>query len=364
VARSYGRVFPSIWNDDDFRALSMEARLMYVFLLSQPDLAQSGVIPYRTRRWGRLLDRAPAEVEGLCGELEAARFVVTDLDTEELLVRSLMRCDEVWKQPNVFKAAASSATGCESARLKAALLAEAQRLDPSEMKGEARQVLAALIAALGPFGGPPAARSGRDRAPSLEAVPAPDSPSRGETGSTAGREGSRRVREPSPKGSGELRGKVNSPLPQSLDRSPTPLASAPAPQRDAAPAAISAEGEEGGDPVDWAPAEVTALVDSIRAIRRDWSVRSIRRALDHEDVRDRPWDIVREAFAIVARDPATRQPGRLSRDGDWWDIAARKLHARPAAPAPARGHKFVPGANRWCTECNLSESAAVHRRAS
>lgn len=371
MARSYGRVFPSIWNDEDFRAQSMEARLMYVFLLSQPDLAQSGVIPFRTRRWARLLDTTPVEVERLCGELEAARFVVTDLDTEELLVRSLMRNDEVWKQPNVFKAAAASATGCESARLKAVLQAEASRLDPSLMKGEARHVHAALLAALEPYANPsgnpsrtlPAARPVAAAAPPQD----PETDIRFVSGNTAGQNPTRTLPEPFPKGSSEVRGKVpgngnrkDSPFPLKPSPSPRPRAAHDADLWDAPAPPENPEGEEEDHPDEKTPGAIAALVAEILAIRPDWAPRSVRKVLDHPDVRSRPWPIVQEAFRIVARDPATRQPGRLAMDGDWWDSAARKLRpvaARPQAPA---GHEFTPGDNGWCTACNMPGSATPH----
>lgn len=379
MARSYGRVFPSIWNDDDFRALSMEARLMYLFLLSQPDLAQSGVIPFRTRRWARLLDTTPADVERMCAELEGTRFVTTDIDTEELLVRSLMRNDEVWKQPNVFKAAAASATGCESARLKAVLLAEVSRLDPSVMKGDARHVHAALLAALEPFGNPsgnPTRRvpaSPREIPPArsvatLAELPAPETDSPAVTGNAAGQNPTRTLPEPFPKGSGEPRGKGNgngsnhrdSPFPLKPSPSPRPRAAHGPDLWDAPATPEPPEGEGDDHPHERTPGAITALVAEIQAIRPDWAPRSVRRAIDHPDARDRPWPIVQEAFRIVARDPATRQPGRLAMDGDWWQAAHRKLRT-PTAPqqTPAAGHEFNPGDNGWC-KCGLPANATCH----
>lgn len=371
LARSYGRVFPSIWNDEDFRDLTMEARLMYVFLLSQPDLAQSGVIPFRTRRWARLLDTTPADVERLCAELEAAWFVVADIDTEELLVRSLMRNDEVWKQPNVFKAAASSATGCESARLKAVLLAEAQRLDPSLMKGEARHVHSGLLASLEPFakGSPNPSRTLPEGRPvaAREERQTPETDIRAVTGSTAGQDPSRTLPEPFAKGSSEVRGKVpgngihnSSPLPLNPPPSPRPRAARdgglPESPGEADP---DPEGEGEGHPDERTPGAIDALVAEVRAIRPDWAPRSARKALDHPDVRDRAWPIVAEAFRIVARDPATRQPGRLAGDGDWWQAAYRKVRVAIAPPQPPAGHEFTRADNGWCT-CGLPADATCH----
>lgn len=160
MARSFGRVFASIWADDDFRAVPVNARLMYVFLLSQPDLDHAGVIPFRVRRWSRSLGIGVAEVEKMLGDLDAARFVVIDSDSEELLVRSLIRRDEVWRQPNVFKSAAAAAAACESERIKAALLSELQRLDLSSASREIQRTRDHLLTLLEPFGNPAKGLSG------------------------------------------------------------------------------------------------------------------------------------------------------------------------------------------------------------
>jgi hypothetical protein len=353
LARSYGRVFPSIWKDEDFRACSKGGRLMYVFLVSQSDLDQAGVIPLRFRKWSGLLGIPVGEVEELCAELDEARFTVTDFDTEELLVRSLIRRDEVWKQPNVFKSAATSAVGCESARLKSVLLAEVQRLDLSSANGDQRRTQAELLAALEPFGNPSPTPTGPRREPSERPSPAAVAPAESdnsdETGNSAGHKGSRRVPQGIADGTDELRGMgTGIPVPQGFPLTPTPSPRHPAAAGSARPGADgdAPEPEEGeGESLDERnPGAVTALVDSIRAIRPDWSARSVRRTLDDPDVRDRPWPVVREAFTIAARDPETRQPGRLAGDGDWWHAAARicrTVAAGTASPRPP-----------WCEKCD------------
>jgi hypothetical protein len=351
VARSYGRVFPSIWNDDDFRALSMEARLMYLFLLSQTDLDHAGLIPLRVRRWARSLGLDAKEVTELCAELDEARFTATDADTEELLVRSLIRRDGVWKQPNVFRSAASAAAGCESARLKGEILAEARRLDVSEASNDIRQIRQEMLAALEPFGNPSPTPPRPSREPSagrnLAVVAPPEPDSSAETGNSAGHKGSVRVAEGFAKSTGEPWGKgKGSPVGKTPPLSPTPAPSPPTPpplwDAESAPGPGPQEGE--GDSGERTPRAAAALADEIRAIRPEWSTRSIRRAIDHPDVRERPWPAVRAAFAIVARDPESRHPGRLAHDGGWWPAAARRTGPVAAVPDGDR-----PG---WCGDCD------------
>lgn len=156
MARSHGRVFASIWAPgSDFLTLSPGSQLRYLFLISQPDLEHSGVIPLRERRWSRSCAGGSVEqIQTELAELADARYVVIDEDSEELLVRSLIRRDEVWKQPNVFKSAARSVRTVTSPAIKAELLTELKRLDLAEAKGEVRTLRDALVAELEPFANP------------------------------------------------------------------------------------------------------------------------------------------------------------------------------------------------------------------
>jgi hypothetical protein len=154
MARSFGRVLAVIWDDDDFVALSLNAQRMYLFLLSQSDLEHSGLIPLRERRWAKACGESTAEqVTADLKELAAARFALVDEDTEELLVRSLIRRDEVWKQPNVFKAAAASALAAKSPDIKAAIYAEVARLDLTCANEDSQGVRQGLLQNLEPFAG-------------------------------------------------------------------------------------------------------------------------------------------------------------------------------------------------------------------
>lgn len=128
MARTEARVRTSIWNDPDFRALTPNAQLTYVFLLSQSDLSYAGVLPLRVRRWaGHAAGVDAKTLADALRELEAKRFIVADRETEELLVRTFMRNDEVYRQLNLVKAARKSLRDVASPRLRAEIGIEAAR---------------------------------------------------------------------------------------------------------------------------------------------------------------------------------------------------------------------------------------------
>lgn len=152
MARSHARLMATIWEDEDFINLTAGGQRLYMFLLSQNDLQHCGVIPLRERRWSKKAKNLTVgDIERDLKELASASprpFVLIDEDTEELFVRSLMRRDKVYAQPNVFKAAADQIRAVSSRMLKAAILEELRRLPLEEMRKDVRQVLAELIADL------------------------------------------------------------------------------------------------------------------------------------------------------------------------------------------------------------------------
>src|SRR5258708_6217558 len=100
MARGHGRILTSIWEDADFLALTQQQQRLYLFLISQPNLNHAGLLPLTLRRWaGKAAGLTAVELDEHLAALAAARFIVMDEDTEELLIRSFVRNDGVWKQP-------------------------------------------------------------------------------------------------------------------------------------------------------------------------------------------------------------------------------------------------------------------------
>lgn len=146
MPRSFGKVLPSMWDEDeDFLAMSADAKYVYNFLIGQRDLGHSGVITLRVGPWARLLGKSVAETKAALRELHVERFVVIDADEMLLLVRALIRRDEVYKQPNTFKSAVNQIYGVRSQPIRRVLLAELERLDPAGMKGDSEAVRSDVI---------------------------------------------------------------------------------------------------------------------------------------------------------------------------------------------------------------------------
>lgn len=129
LARREARIFCEIWEDDDFLGASPSAQRLYMFLISQKDLSHAGVIPLRASRWARKgAGLSTEDVERDLAGLDDRRFLVVDWDTGEVLVRSLIRRDKVYRQPNVMKAAIDYVPLIESQTILRELLAETARV--------------------------------------------------------------------------------------------------------------------------------------------------------------------------------------------------------------------------------------------
>ncbi|WUH94589.1 hypothetical protein OG900_33540 [Streptomyces sp. NBC_00433] len=137
MARGHGRILTSIWEDADFLALDQQQQRLYLFLISQPNLNHAGLLDLTLRRWARkAAGLSVAELDKLLTGLEQARFVVVDDDTEELLIRSFIRNDGVWRMPKVMGAMVSGALEISSPKLRLALLAEMDRVPLDELSDE------------------------------------------------------------------------------------------------------------------------------------------------------------------------------------------------------------------------------------
>ncbi|MFC0434546.1 hypothetical protein [Kutzneria buriramensis] len=158
MARDHARILCTIWNDKEWRRLSATAKTVYVQLLSQPRLSYAGLLDLAVKRWASAHeDISVQQMRAALSELDAARFLVVDHDTEELVVRTLIRNDGIDKQPQVLAAALRQSFEIESPILRSAVAAELRRL-PVDLVGQAPAIVAAALEA-GEHELPPAAKA-------------------------------------------------------------------------------------------------------------------------------------------------------------------------------------------------------------
>jgi hypothetical protein len=118
----YAMVLCSIWEDDDFRALSEGAQRCYLLLVSQRRRSMVGVLPYTPRSWARGCENTDIDdIEREIAELECANFVRVDLDTDELLVRTVLKHDPA-RGPKSIVAMWRSIDAIESRHLRSVVM--------------------------------------------------------------------------------------------------------------------------------------------------------------------------------------------------------------------------------------------------
>lgn len=152
MANAAGFIQESIWRDEHWRQLSRSAQALYMQLLSQKELDCAGILPMQPNKWAKGCNGLTVEQVWMdLDELQGARFVYYDIDTDELFVRTYMRNSNVAKSPNMRRAATRAAVLVGSEFLRP-LLAEELRAVGDAM-GD-RECLAAADQ-INPSGTPP-----------------------------------------------------------------------------------------------------------------------------------------------------------------------------------------------------------------
>ena len=138
MARDHGRIFTSIWSDEDFRQLTPGAQHVYLMLTTSPSLSYCGVADWRPRRLLPLArDWNPDCFWASVAELVQRLYIVVDEDTEEVLVRSFIRNDGLMKQRHMGVSMAKAHSAVASNVLRGVIVHELIRLhgDEPELKG-------------------------------------------------------------------------------------------------------------------------------------------------------------------------------------------------------------------------------------
>lgn len=119
MARRFAQILTEIWSTD-FTERSANAQRVYFLLISQPDLAATGVLGLSERRWSKLASDTKRDgIEDGLRELAEHAYVMVDEDAEELLIRTYMRHDGGWRNPNHRKTIAANYQLIHSQKLRA-----------------------------------------------------------------------------------------------------------------------------------------------------------------------------------------------------------------------------------------------------
>ena len=134
MARDYGKLYIRMWGDRDFIGLPASAQRLYMFLVSQPDLSNIGTITIALRRWANCVsDESAEDIEADLKLLAREKYVIVDLDCEELFIRSYLKWDGGWKSPNMMISVKAAATQVLSETIRAAVRDELGKLDTSHL---------------------------------------------------------------------------------------------------------------------------------------------------------------------------------------------------------------------------------------
>jgi hypothetical protein len=145
----YGKLLSRIWSDPEFTGLDARPQQLYCLLISYSTRNYAGVLPLTLKRWAKSTrDGTVDNVTDALKALTAAKFVAVDWDTEELLIRTYIRNDEVYRQPNLMISALKSARQVESPALRWVLHDELLRLpdhkDPQKTEQTAKELVNGL----------------------------------------------------------------------------------------------------------------------------------------------------------------------------------------------------------------------------
>ncbi|TDH57533.1 hypothetical protein E2F47_01825 [Mycobacterium eburneum] len=129
MAREHARIWLDINSDEDFEALTFDAQAVYCrLMLPDATLNYCGVADWRPKRLipkaaDLTMDRLLAAVR----ELERKRYLLFDVETEEVLVRSFIRRDELLRNPKMAAAVIKAYSAIASKVLRAAVVSEIRR---------------------------------------------------------------------------------------------------------------------------------------------------------------------------------------------------------------------------------------------
>lgn len=157
MARDRASIRIDLWADDDFRKLSLAAQHLYMLLLSHPTLSYAGVADWRVGRVAAVTAGHSVDgVQAAARELEIGRFILTDSETEEVLVRTFVKHDGLMKQPKLIVSMTNAYAAIASVKLRQVFAFEIQKLHANDKDlkwgvSQVQTILSAEAADIGTF---------------------------------------------------------------------------------------------------------------------------------------------------------------------------------------------------------------------
>lgn len=135
TGKDHARINLDIWGEDDWLDHTPPAQHLYFVLWTSPQLSYCG-----TGEWnpGKIAAKArgwtPGQVETAGAELSESLFLVIDTDTSEFILRSWVKHDGLWKQPNLAVSMANARADLASRTLRGVCVFEVQKIRKSNPK--------------------------------------------------------------------------------------------------------------------------------------------------------------------------------------------------------------------------------------
>jgi hypothetical protein len=129
MARDRASIRLDMWADQDWREVSEGAQHLYMLLMSHPTLSYAGVADWKPGRIAAMTHGKSVEaVIADAHELRAKFFILTDLESEEVLVRSFIKHDGILKQPKLTVSMTNAYAAVASKEIREVIAFEIQKL--------------------------------------------------------------------------------------------------------------------------------------------------------------------------------------------------------------------------------------------
>jgi hypothetical protein len=130
MARTESRFSTSAWRPgSDWLKLPFRHKAVYKMVLAQGEVEYTGVVALTPAKWSLLFGLPLDELIEIIEELHDERYFVVDWDYEELLIRTFIRNDEVYRQPNLMRRAERTLDSVSSLAIRSEILTELQRIE-------------------------------------------------------------------------------------------------------------------------------------------------------------------------------------------------------------------------------------------